>query len=90
MPALPPPPAAARSAADGRPATCTAGIGALRSASRNSSPGAALLLPGHARQALDERAELVLAEQPHDLVAVVVAQSRRFKVELDGHVAREP
>ena len=37
-----------------------------------------------ARQPLDQRAELVLAEQPQDLVAVVVAELGRVQVELTG------
>ena len=44
-------------------------------------------LAGHRRQALDERAELVLAEQPHDGVAVVVAEAGRLQVDLDRQVA---
>ena len=38
-------------------------------------------LAGHRRQALDERAELVLAEEPDDRLAVVVAEPRRLEVE---------
>ena len=52
--------------------------------------GRACLLAGHARQPLDERSELVLAEEPQHLVAVVVAQPRRLQVELDRHVRVEP
>ena len=44
-------------------------------------------LAGHRRQALDQRAELVLAEQPDDGLAVVVAEPRRLEVELDRQVA---
>ena len=43
----------------------------------------ALVLTGHARQPLDQRAELVLAEEPQDLLPVVVAEPRRLEVELD-------
>ena len=46
----------------------------------------ACFLAGHARQALDERSELVLAEEAQHLVAVVVAQAGRLQVELDRHV----
>ena len=44
-------------------------------------------LAGHRRQALDQRAELVLAEQPDDGLAVVVAEPRRLEVELHRQVA---
>ena len=46
-------------------------------------------LARHRRQALDERPELVLAEQPDDGVAVVVAEARRLEVELDRQVAHD-
>ncbi len=46
-------------------------------------------LAGHRRQALDERAELVLAEQPDDRLAVVVAEPGRLEVELDRQVAHD-
>ena len=42
---------------------------------------------GHRRETLDQRPELVLAEQPHDGVAVVVAEPRRLEVQLDRQVA---
>src|SRR4051794_15999761 len=45
-----------------------------------------LLLAGHPRQPLDERSELVLAEKAQNLVAVVVAESRRLEVQLDRDV----
>ena len=37
-----------------------------------------------ARQSVDERAELVLAEEPHDLRAVVIVQSAAAQVQGDG------
>ena len=46
-------------------------------------------LAGHRRQALDERAELVLAEEPDDRLAVVVAETGRLQVELDRQVAHD-
>ena len=49
--------------------------------------GCACLFTGDARQALDERAELVLAKQAQDLLAVVVAESRRLEVESDRQIA---
>ena len=59
-----------------------------RSGRRTQALGALLgALAGHRRQALDERPELVLAEQPHDRVAVVVAEAGRLQVDLDGQVA---
>ena len=51
--------------------------------------GVARRLAGHRRQALDQRAELVLAEQPDDRLAVVVAEPRRLEVELDRQVAHD-
>ena len=44
-------------------------------------------LAGHRREALDQRPELVLAEQPDDRVAVVVAEPGRLEVDLDRQVA---
>ena len=46
-------------------------------------------LAGHRRQALDERPELVLAEQADDGVAVVVAETGRLEIEVDGQVAHD-
>ena len=71
----------------GRPATRAAGhVAALDD---GPEPLGALLggLAGHRRQALDERPELVLAEQPDDRVAVVVAEAGRLEVDLDRQVA---
>ena len=42
------------------------------------------------RQPLDERPELVLAEEADDRVAVVVAEAGGLEVELDGQVADDP
>ena len=66
------PPAPSRSVAD------------ARAAPRPRRPAR---LAGHRRQALDQRPELVLAEQPDDRLAVVVAEPRRLEVELDRQVA---
>ena len=44
-------------------------------------------LAGHRWQPLDQRPELVLAEQPHDGVAVVVAETRGLEIDLDRQVA---
>ena len=44
-------------------------------------------LAGHRRQPLDQRPELVLAEQAHDGVAVVVAETRGLEIDLDRQVA---
>ena len=46
-------------------------------------------LAGHRRQALDQRAELVLAEEADHGLAVVVAEPRRLEVELDRQVAHD-
>ena len=47
-------------------------------------------LAGHRRQPLDQRPELVLAEEPDDRVAVVVAEPGRLEVDLDRQVADDP
>ena len=73
----------ARSAARTGPARCAAGHGTVRSASRSSSPGAGASSPVDAGQPLDERSELVLAEEADDLGAVVVAEPAGRQVELD-------
>jgi hypothetical protein len=46
----------------------------------------ACFFAGDAWQALDQRAELVLAEQAQDFVAVVVAQAGGLELEFDRHV----
>ena len=46
-------------------------------------------LARHRRQPLDQRPELVFAEQPDDGVAVVVGQPRRLEVDLDRQVAHD-
>ena len=73
----------------GRPATRAAGTYPL------VDDGAQALGPllggfaGHRREALDQRPELVLAEQPDDGVAVVVAQAGGLEVQLDRQVAHD-
>ena len=47
-------------------------------------------LPAQRREALDQRPELVLAEQPDDGLAVVVAEPGGLEVELDRQVAHDP
>ena len=44
-------------------------------------------LAGHRRQALDQRPELVLAEQSHDGVTVVISEASRLEVDGDRQVA---
>ena len=47
-------------------------------------------LAGHRREPLDQRPELVLAEQPDDRVTIVVAEARGLEVDLDRQVAHDP
>ena len=71
----------------GRPATRAAGTYPL-STTRSQALGALLgRFAGHRRETLDQGPELVLAEQPDDGVAVVVAEPRRLEVQLDRQVA---
>ena len=74
---------------DGRaaPATRAAGTEPSVATPRSASAASPAALAGHRRQALDQRAELVLAEEPDDGLAVVVAEARRLEVELDRQVA---
>ena len=61
--------------------------GSVRGDAAQRLGGVARGLAGHRRQALDQRAELVLAEEPDDGLAVVVAEARGLEVELDRQVA---
>ena len=77
----------------GAPALGPAGDLRRRARSRSATTDRRRLRPllgdlaGHRRQPLDERPELVLAEQPDDRVAVVVAEAGGLEVERDRQVA---
>ena len=87
---------AARTRRPGAPAVGPPGDPRRRERSRSRRRRAAARdrcsarLAGHRRQPLDQRPELVLAEQPDDRVAVVVAEPGRLEVELDRQVAHDP
>ena len=76
---------------DGRaaPATRAAGTDPSVATPRSASAASPARLPGHRRQSLDQRPELVLAEEPDDGLAVVVAETGRLEVELDRQVAHD-
>ena len=77
-------PPAARS---GRARDARRGHGSVRGDTTECLGRVAGGLAGHRRKALDQRAELILAEQSDDRLAVVVAQTGGLQVELDRKVA---
>ena len=83
------PPAGAGPQPVGRPATWAARIGSSRVGRPERLDRLLGPLAAERRQPLDERPELVLAEQPDDLLAVVVAEPGGLEVELDRQVAHD-
>src|SRR5204862_6450124 len=78
----PPPVRPPRGASRGHVAAVDHGLQRLASLFRR--------LARHRRQALDERPELVLAEEADDGVAVVVPEPGRLEVDRDREVAHDP